>query len=465
MIARLTAARTWLRGHHRWWVVVALGCVIGFASAWTSFLVTPPGTVHVGVVSAQIRAVPGSGTVVRSAEGRAVTDAALVRGPLQVQVDLAIGSTPGVSEPRVIAAITNARPTLIHTVEIYLARVAGAALVIAVVLTAVLFGVGWTRLLLSGATSVALVAGGVGLTAGTMRLSSFDAASCAHGWSRYALADLPELTPPAPVVRAPEAATAAENPGLVAVELIADDHLNPEGLRFATAIAHATNARAVLDAGDTTSYGVPGEACVVAPLIRGVRLPYVWVRGNHDSAAFQRTMKATPGVRVLDGSAVNVAGVTVWGVGDPSFTPRRRTTTAEMAANDAWLRATVAERVASSGVQPDIVLAHECQMVASSDARNPGVGGVVPLVLCGHTHRYAEATIGSTTLLHTGTVGAGGLDAFASGELRNFSALVLYLTTDSTHRLVKYYEVSGPGGGTAQFVLHLMPPPISNHVR
>jgi predicted phosphodiesterase len=293
------------------------------------------------------------------------------------------------------------------------------------------------------------------VTAGTFRPSAFDAASCAHGWSRYALADVPELTPAAPTVTAPVAATAQANPGLVPVELISDDHLNPEGLRFARDLAHKTGARAVLDAGDTTSFGVPGEACVVTPLIRSFGVPYVWVRGNHDSPAFEKTMRVTPNVRVLDGGSTTVAGVTVWGIGDPSFTPRRSSTTAEMAANAARLRSTALAAVESNPIPPEVLLVHECQMVASADPVNPGTAGAVPLVLCGHTHRQAQSDLDGTLVLHAGSVGAGGLAAFALGGLRDFDALVLYFDA-TTHSLVKYYDVSAPGGQPARFVEHLV---------
>jgi predicted phosphodiesterase len=451
--ARLLTTRSWLRGGHRWWVLGLLAAALALVGAWMSFLVTPPATVTVGVVSAQIRAVPGSGTVVRSAEGRAVTDDAIMRGPLQVQVDVAFRPAVDTNEPKVLAAISDARPKLVHGVETYLLRVAGGAVVVAVVLAALLLGLGWPRLLATGLASIAIVASGAGITAGTMQPSAFDAASCAHGWSRYALADLPELTPPAPTVVPPPDATAAANDGLVGVVLIADDHLNPEGLRFAAALQHTTGAQAVLDAGDTTSYGVPGEACVVAPLIRSFRVPYVWVRGNHDSAAFQRTMKAIRGVRVLDGSATTVAGITVWGVGDPSFTPRRLTSTAQMAANAARTRVGLAATVEEADLLPDVVLTHECQMAASADPVNPGVVGVVPLVACGHTHREAETERSGTTILHTGTVGAGGLGAFDRGELQDFDAMLLYFDA-TTHRLVKYYTVSGAGGSAALFSEH-----------
>ena len=56
-----------------------------------------------------------------------------------------------------------------------------------------------------------------------------------------------------------------------------------------------------------------------------------------------------------------------------------------------------------------------------------GIQGDVPLVACGHLHRFLESTDDGTTVLHTGTVGAGGLGAFRAGQLRTFGAVLLYL--------------------------------------
>jgi predicted phosphodiesterase len=466
VLIRLLAGRARLRTAPRRWLVAL--AVVGLAalSSWVSLTLTPAADIKLGVLNAQIKAVPGSGTVVRTALGRPVTDDTVNAGPLQVQVAVAVDDTaPRVTEPQLLEALSQARPRVIHAAVGYLVRVTVGAVLLALLLGVAVVGPGrrGRRLLLVGATTVAVVGSGVAATAATTRLSTFDAASCAHGWSRYAIADLPDLTPPAPTVRPPTEATAAANQGLVPVVLIADDHLNPEGLVFARRLQTATQAKLVLDAGDTTSYGVPGEACVVAPLIRRFRVPYVWVRGNHDSDSFQRTMRGIAGVRVLDGTTTTAAGITVFGVGDPSFTPRRRTTSAVMAVNDDRLRATLADRVERSASLPDVVLVHECPMAVSTDPTNPGVAGLVPLVACGHTHRQAQAGDGVTTVLHTGTVGAGGLDAFSVGGLQNFDAQLLFFDA-TTHQLVRYYDVNAEGGATATFtrydVLPTVQPPI-----
>ncbi len=440
--------RRWLRAAVLT-AAVALGVAIGF-------LLASPATVQVGAVDARISAGPGSGSVVRVNDGRPVTDD-LLSGPLQVRVALAMHRTPGVTERQILAALAAARGQVVRAGVQYLLRVAAIAVLVGLLVVAVLLGLGPVRAVVTLGLAVCLVAGSAGATVLRSRLTAFDATTCAHGWSRYVLSDLRDLTPAAPAVKPPAAATAAGNPDLVPVLLISDAHLNPEGLDFALRLQQKVGARAVLDAGDTTSFGVSGESCVVAPAIRAFRVPYVWVRGNHDSQAFARSMRETGGVTVLDRSDTTVAGLDVYGVADPSFTPRTGGVTTAMAAADATTRGRVLTDLAGRSDPPDVVLVHECGMADSTDPAAPGVDGIVPLVVCGHIHREAEAHHDGTLVLHTGTVGAGGLDASAAGRAP-FAALVLFFDP-GTHRLVKFYDVEGFGPQPATFTLHTEQPP------
>src|SRR5690606_20274714 len=52
-------------------------------------------------------------------------------------------------------------------------------------------------------------------------------------------------------------------------------------------------------------------------------IPYVWIRGNHDSRRIQRAVARQPNARVLDGDATEVAGLRIWGIGDPRYTPNK----------------------------------------------------------------------------------------------------------------------------------------------
>jgi Icc-related predicted phosphoesterase len=81
-------------------------------------------------------------------------------------------------------------------------------------------------------------------------------------------------------------------------------------------VAHAVDL--LLLGGDLTDYGLPEEAQVLAHELAVVKVPVVGVLGNHDyesgKEAEVRQILGDAGVRMLDGDAVEIDGVSVAGV-------------------------------------------------------------------------------------------------------------------------------------------------------
>jgi hypothetical protein len=97
---------------------------------------------------------------------------------------------------------------------------------------------------------------------------------------------------------------------------ISDLHLSTLGFDFAQELARGFDVDLVLDTGDITSFGTPAEN-VVTTFVPAFQRPYVFVRGSHDSASLQRAIARVPDAQVVDGDAVTVAGLTIYGLGDP----------------------------------------------------------------------------------------------------------------------------------------------------
>src|SRR5262249_57916802 len=76
----------------------------------------------------------------------------------------------------------------------------------------------------------------------------------------------------------------------------------------------------VIDTGDITDWGSEPEASYVAAIGR-LNVPYVFVRGNHDSRQTQAAVGRQPNAIVLDDEVRTVDGLTIAGIGDPRFTP------------------------------------------------------------------------------------------------------------------------------------------------
>lgn len=215
---------------------------------------------------------------------------------------------------------------------------------------------------------------------------------------------------------------------------VSDVHLNPLGLEFARQLAERFEVQAVLDTGDLTSFGYPVEARFTA-LLAGMPVPYLVVPGNHDSAEVRAALAGVPTVRVLDGT-IDVGGVRILGVPDPTFTADNQLSPGEAAAMKRSQAPAVARRVADD--DPDVLAVHDPLLAGRSSGR-------VPLVVAGHVHKRGNTVANGTRTLTVGSTGATGLGTFTVEGGRAYEAEVLSF---SGGRLtaVDYVSVRGIGG-------------------
>jgi hypothetical protein len=101
---------------------------------------------------------------------------------------------------------------------------------------------------------------------------------------------------------------------------VSDIHLNPLAFDLIDRLITQFGVDAVVDTGDITTWGTEVESSTFSRIGR-LKLPYVFVRGNHDSAATQAAVKQFKNAVVLDDQVVEVAGLVMAGIGDPTFTP------------------------------------------------------------------------------------------------------------------------------------------------
>jgi predicted phosphodiesterase len=235
---------------------------------------------------------------------------------------------------------------------------------------------------------------------------------------------------------------------------VSDLHLNPQAFDLIDRLVEQFDVDAVADTGDITDWGTEPEAQLLAR-IGGTGVPYLWVRGNHDSSTTQAAVEAQPNAIVLDRDPVVVAGLRFWGAPDTRYTPSKDKPTgqdAEREQAEAAAPRIARQLAADEPPEVDIVMVHDARMAAD-------LGGHVPLVLAGHSHDARERSIGPTRLLIEGSTGGAGLRALHGEEPEPLTCTVLYFDPD-TDRLVAYdrITVSGFGETSARIDRHVIGP-------
>jgi predicted MPP superfamily phosphohydrolase len=240
----------------------------------------------------------------------------------------------------------------------------------------------------------------------------------------------------------------------VALLHVSDLHLNPAGFDLVQQVVSNFQVDGVLDTGDVTDWGSPPENQLIDS-VGTLDVPYVYIRGNHDSSATAARLAAQPNVTVLDDSATEVAGISVVGARDPRFTPDKST-----GDDDAPPELLVesgerlAEVIEEQDETPDVALVHDPKQA-------PPLDGEVPLVLAGHTHdRKVSELEGGTLLMVQGSTGGAGLRALEGEYPEPLTCTVLYFSA-VTGQLQAYDEITLGGLGESEVTIErtVVPPP------
>jgi predicted phosphodiesterase len=239
----------------------------------------------------------------------------------------------------------------------------------------------------------------------------------------------------------------------VALLHVSDLHLNPAGFDLVRQVVEQFQVDGVLDTGDITDWGSGPENQLINR-VGNLDVPYVYIRGNHDSAATGELIAAQPNATVLDDSGTTVAGIAVVGAPDPRFTPDKSTGDDD-AGEDVLVESgeELAEFVGELDAAPAIALVHDPRQAAPLD-------GGVPVVLAGHTHERKVSRLDDGTLLMVqGSTGGAGLRALQGEYPEPLTCTVLYLDAD-TGALRAYDEITLGGLGETEVTIQrvLVPP-------
>jgi predicted phosphodiesterase len=223
---------------------------------------------------------------------------------------------------------------------------------------------------------------------------------------------------------------------------VSDLHLNPGAFDIMRSVVKQFAVDVIVDTGDMTDFGSAAETSYVEQ-VGGLGVPYVYVRGNHDSAATQAAIAAQPAARVLDGpDVVEVAGLRFLGQGDPRFTPDKTTRDDDAPVSVLTGVGRSLARSVNTALEPPHVVAVHDPLVAGP------LLGRAPVVLAGHAHERRVTTEQGSLLMVQGSTGGAGLRALEGEEPTPVSLSVLYFSPDDA-RLQAYDDITLGGLGTS----------------
>ncbi|UWZ59409.1 metallophosphoesterase family protein [Dactylosporangium aurantiacum] len=245
---------------------------------------------------------------------------------------------------------------------------------------------------------------------------------------------------------------------------ISDMHLNPAAWGVVRTVADQFSVDVVVDTGDINDWGSEPESSYVGEISK-LRVPYLYVRGNHDSAVTAAAVAKQPNATVLDNSIVTVEGLTFAGIGDPRFTPDKSTdaTDAEQHAAVVASGERLAEKILASPMPVDVALVHD------PVAAQP-LAGICPLVLAGHRHARSISRLDPDTpvvlpsdgasppaqqertlLMVEGSTGGAGLRGLESAKPLPLALSILYF--DEDRHLSAYDDIQVGGTGLTEVSL------------
>ena len=457
--ARSRRLRRW-RPVGRW----ALRLVVALAGAVLGVLLLGRVTAPIGPFDAQLSFRPsltGGAQVGIPPLGSLNVDA--YDGPLQLEIQLRridqLRAESLASHPAWVDRIVDEVSADLQSAVVHLVWVTAGAAVLGAAVTSLLLLRRWREPLIAAGTTVVLLAATGGLGALTWRpeaLSSptytgllvnansligsatdivarFDAYRASledivgNVSSLYAtISSLPE-----PV---------ASDPDVVALLHVSDLHLNPAGFDLMRQVVQQFAIDGVLDTGDITDWGSQPETALITS-VGELGVPYVFIRGNHDSAITAAVLALEPNVTVLDYSATTVDGVPIAGARDPRFTPDKSSGDDDFPVEElARTGEELADVAEGLDPRPAIAMVHDPEQA-------PALAGVVPVVLAGHTHnREVTELDGGTLLMVQGSTGGAGLRGLQGEYPEPLTCTVLYVDrTDGTLRAYDDITLGGLG--------------------
>lgn len=207
----------------------------------------------------------------------------------------------------------------------------------------------------------------------------------------------------------------------VTVLHVSDIHNHPVAFDFMTQVVNTFPIDLVIDTGDLTDWGTPLEAEIVQR-IEELGVTYLFVSGNHEAPDVVERLAQTQNVMLLDLNPVEVLGLQIAGIPDPSAGNHSPQSVSTTELNQIAVQINELFRDQNHGI--DIFAVHNYRIAGQIEP------GIFPVIVFGHNHLQTLNQVEGTVYVNAGTTGAAGIRGIQSSQNIPFSLSLLHFVYD-----------------------------------
>lgn len=196
---------------------------------------------------------------------------------------------------------------------------------------------------------------------------------------------------------------------------VSDIHNNPAAFQFIKRVADTFNVDLIIDTGDMIDYGTVFEAELIQKNLEDIKIPYVFIPGNHESPPQVAYLKDNlKNIKVLEEGVIEAAGLRIACLADPA------SSSLELILQDPDILEAEAKKLyemVNNGGLVDIIATHNPKTFKYLRNNNN-------LLLAGHTHSSFVLKGKDYIEINAGTSGASGIRGVQNLEM-DYSLVLL----------------------------------------
>jgi predicted phosphodiesterase len=212
---------------------------------------------------------------------------------------------------------------------------------------------------------------------------------------------------------------------------VSDLHLNPIAFDLIKKVKDEFKIDIIIDTGDISDHGSKFEEYYYKEISKLI-IPYIYVRGNHDSSDTERALVKNKNlINLSSGLSVIINDILFAGVGDYRFTPDKSNNN---------IPPVIDYKQLFNYKGADFFITHDPLLGSDLD-------GIAKYILSGDTHKREIKKLKESYLLTQGSTGGGGLRPYSKdGKLNDLELSILYFDNKSKKvSAVDEISVSGYG--------------------